>query len=77
MGLLLWNNFLPHLVGRSLLGILAELTELLRSADLKKNTESHFHGILVVITYKLFCKDTPVSIAVFGVGTDIKTHLDM
>ena len=52
LGLLLGNNFFPHLMGKFILGMLAELTELLRNVDLKK-TESHFHDILLAITQQL------------------------
>jgi len=74
LGIILRNNFFPHLMGKFLLGMLAELTELLRNVDLKK-TASHFHDILLAIIQKLLCRTTPVSVPVFGVGMDIKTHL--
>lgn len=61
-------------MGKFLLGMLAELTELLRNVDLKK-IALHFHDILLAIIQKLLCRTTPVSVPVFGVGMDIKTHL--
>lgn len=61
-------------MGKFLLGMLAELTEFLRGVDLKK-TESRFHDIMLAIIHKLLCRTTPVSVPVFGVGMDMKTHL--
>jgi len=63
-------------MARSLLGDTlrraARAFEECKPVDLKKKTELHFHGILVVIIHKLLCKDTSGSIAVFGVGTRYK-----